>query len=154
MVKVLARSNNIWGPTKSHISWILNHSKKLWKSLISQPHMLYWWDLPKIHILIRSFIGQNLVVCLVGCKTSHKINFLAQFRPFLNTSKNCSISDATSCWSSLVKKFRLLLGSSCQKSTQKQRKTTVSTGTKAFEKLQLENCRSYMSKNCPVCVPP
>ena len=54
-------------------------------------------------ILIRSFIWQNLGVCLIGCKMSQKINFLAQIRQFLNTSKNCSISDTSSCLSSLVK---------------------------------------------------
>ena len=34
---------------------------------------------------------------------SEKINFLARIRQFLNTSKNCSIFDISSCLSSLVK---------------------------------------------------
>ena len=31
---------------------------------------------------------------LIRCKINQKIIFLVQFRPFLNTSLNCSISDA------------------------------------------------------------
>ena len=42
-------------------------------------------------------------VCLIGCEISQKITFLAEFRPFLSTSKTYSISDASSCLSSLVK---------------------------------------------------
>ena len=110
MIKVSARSNNIWFGgerakklQKGTILWILNQYKKPWKSFISQPHMLYWWNLPQIYILIKFFIWQNLGVCFIGCKMIQKINFLAQFRPFLNTSKNCSISDESSCLSSLVK---------------------------------------------------
>ena len=115
------------GPKKSQkgaISWILNQYKKPWKFFTSQPHMLYWWNLPQTYILIK-----------------------------LNTSKTCTISDASSCLSSLVKNVRCFW-SSCQKSTQKQRKTTVSAGTKKFQNLKLENCRFHISKTCPVCVPP
>ena len=36
--------------------------KKLGKFLISQPHMLYKWNLSQIYVLIRSFIWQNLGV--------------------------------------------------------------------------------------------
>ena len=31
---------------------------------------------------------------------------------------------------------------------------TVSAGTKTFENLKLENYKSDINKNCPVCVPP
>ena len=33
---------------------------KTLKRLTSQPQMLYWWNLPQIYILLRSFIWQNL----------------------------------------------------------------------------------------------
>ena len=51
-------------------------------------------------------------------------------------------------------KCRLLLGNSGQKLTQKQHKMTVSASTETFENLKRENCRSHISKTCPVCVPP
>ena len=37
-------------------------AKSIQKSLTSQPQMLYWWNLPQVYILIRSFIWQNLGV--------------------------------------------------------------------------------------------
>ena len=112
-VKVPARSNNIWeskGPKKSQkgvISWTLNQYKKT----NSQPHMLYWWNLPHIYLkkvfqLAKYWGVSHRVYEGVNKKTfkmSKKISFLAQFWPFLNTSKNCSISHASSCLSSLVK---------------------------------------------------
>ena len=47
-----------------------------------------------------------------------------------------------------------ILGSSGQKTTQKQPKITVSVDTKTFENLKLENYRSNIAKTCPLCVPP
>ena len=47
-----------------------------------------------------------------------------------------------------------ILGSSGQKTTQKQPKMTVSTGTKTFENLKLKNYRSDIAKTCSLCVPP
>ena len=47
-----------------------------------------------------------------------------------------------------------ILGSSGQKSTQKQPKMTVSASIKTFENLKLENYRSHINKTWPVCVPP
>ena len=38
---------------------VRTQSKTL-KRLTSQPQMLYWWNLPQIYILLRSFIWQNL----------------------------------------------------------------------------------------------
>ena len=123
MVKVSARSNNIWGSKgqrnrkKGPFPWILNQYKKLWHFLISQPHILYWWNLPQIYILMRSFISQILGGSLIACKMSKKINFLAQFGPFLNTSKNCSISDASSCLSSLAKNVGCFWGARAKNPT-------------------------------------
>ena len=73
LVKISSRLNNNRGnksqkSQKGAISWMLNQYKKLWKFLISQPHMLYWWNLPQIYILVRSFICQNLGVWFIGCK--------------------------------------------------------------------------------------
>ena len=42
---------------KGAISWMVNQYKK---HSTSQPQMLYWWNLPQMYILIRSFIWQNL----------------------------------------------------------------------------------------------
>ena len=53
--------------------------------------------------------------------------------------------------SSLVKisnKNDNILRSSGQKTTKKQPKMTVSTGTKTFENLKLENYRSGIAKTC------
>ena len=60
----------------------------------------------KVFQLAKSFGVSHRVCDDVNKKTlkrSQKINCLSQFRPFLNTSKNCRISDASSCLSSLVK---------------------------------------------------
>ena len=54
-------------PPKWAISWILNPYKKLLILQISQPHKLYWWNLPQLYIWIRSFIWQNYGVYLPGC---------------------------------------------------------------------------------------
>ena len=55
--------------------------------------------LNKVFHLAKSWDVSHRVYKDVNKKTlkvSLKINFLAQFRPLLNTSKNCSISDASS----------------------------------------------------------
>ena len=117
LVKVSARWNNIWGsknPKNSkkgpfHGCWI--NTKKTWTFLISQSHMLYWWNLPHIYLnnvfqLAKSWGVSHRLYKGVNKKTlkmRKKKNFLAQFRPFLNTSKNCSISDESPCFPSLVK---------------------------------------------------
>ena len=117
LVKVSARSNNIWGikgpkNTKKgrfHGCWI-NTKKKL-KILISQPHMLYWWILPHIYLnkvfqLAKFWGAYHRVyegVNEKSLKMNKKINFLAQIWPYLNTSKNCSIFDTSSCLSPPVK---------------------------------------------------
>ena len=49
-------------PQEGTILWLLNHYEKPWKFLTSQTQMLYWWNLPQIYILIRSFICQNVGV--------------------------------------------------------------------------------------------
>ena len=54
-------------PPKWAISWILNPYKRLLILQISQPHKLYWWNLPQTYIWIRSFIWQNYGVYLPGC---------------------------------------------------------------------------------------
>ena len=79
LVKISSRSNNNRGnksqkSQKGAISWMLNQYKKLWKFLISQPHMLYWWNLPQIYILIRSFICQNLGVWFIGLRRQKQKN--------------------------------------------------------------------------------
>ena len=112
---------------KGAISWMLNQYKKKLKILISQPHMLYWWILPHIYLnkvfqLAKFWGAYHRVyegVNEKSLKMNKKINFLAQIWPYLNTSKNCSIFDTSSCLSPPVKKCRLLLESSYQKSTQK-----------------------------------
>ena len=81
-----------------------------------------------------------------------KNQFLAQVGPFLNNSKNCSISDAASCLSSLVKNIGCFWGVLAK--NPKAAKMTVSAGTKTFKNLKLDNCRSHISKTCPACVPP
>ena len=84
------------GPEKSPkgaISWILNQYKKLGVQNLAEINAKSWGV---SHGVYKSINKKTL-------KMSQKINFLAQFRPFLNTSKNCSITDASSCLSSLVK---------------------------------------------------
>ena len=84
--------------------------KKL-KILISQPHMLYWWILPHIYLKkvfqLAKFWGAYRRVYEgvneKSLKMNKKINFLAQIWPYLNTSKNCSIFDTSSCLSPPVK---------------------------------------------------
>ena len=66
----------------------------------------------KVFQLAKSFGVSHRVCDDVNKKTlkrSQKINCLSQFRPFLNTSKNCRISDASSCLSSLVKNVGCLM---------------------------------------------
>ena len=53
-----------------------------------------------------------------------------------------------------VQKCMLLLGSSDQKSTQKQSKMTVAASTKTFGNLKLENYISHINKACLARVPP
>ena len=108
-----------------HGSW-LNQNKKLWKFLISQ-------------LLISNQLS----------KMSQKNHF---FCPISTISKKLQ-----HIWCIILlvitAKFKMLLGISDQKSTQKQPKMTVSTNTKTFENLNLENYRSHISKTCSVCVP-
>ena len=47
-----------------------------------------------------------------------------------------------------------ILGSSGQKTTQKQLKMIVSASRKAFENLKRENYISDINKNCQACIPP
>ena len=63
--KLHPRSNNNWGnksQKKKTNKGPFHGYKKLGKFLISQPHMLYKWNLSQIYVLIRSFIWQNLGV--------------------------------------------------------------------------------------------
>ena len=46
-----------------------------------------------------------------------------------------------------------ILGSSAQKTTQKELKMTVSLGRKASENLKLQNYISNINENCQVCTP-
>ena len=55
-------------------------------------------------------------------------------------------------WSKVQTKLKIL-GSSGQKTTQKQPTMTASTGTKTFENLKLKNCTSDIAKTCSLCVP-
>ena len=121
MVKVSARSNNIWGsegPKRCQFmdteSWqktlkIFNFTTT-YAILMKLTTDIY---LNKVFHLAKSCGVSHRVHEGVNKKTlkiSQKINFVAKFRPFLNTSKICSISDASSCLSTLVKKVDCFWG--------------------------------------------
>ena len=85
MVKVPARSNNTWGskgPKIAKRGHIIDTESIQQKIFNFTTTYLYWWNLPQIYILIRSFVWQNLGVCLIGCKISQEINFLVNLDHF------------------------------------------------------------------------
>ena len=58
---VLVLLDYLW-PQFHHNQTIFGGTRAKKTQIISQPHTLYWWYLPQIYILIRSFIWQNLGV--------------------------------------------------------------------------------------------
>ena len=54
----------------------------------------------------------------------------------------------------ILNKIDIILGSTGQKTTQKQPKMTVSAGKKTSENLRLENYRFDIAKTCSLYVPP
>ena len=54
----------------------------------------------------------------------------------------------------ILNKIDIILGSTGQKTTQKQPKMTVSAGKKTFENLRLENYRFDIAKTYSLYVPP
>ena len=92
LVKTSSISNNIWGskgpkyPKKRPFHGCSINTKYL-EILISQPHMLYKWNLP--HVCLNKVF--QLAKSHRVYEGVSKNNFLAPFRPFLNTSKKCTI---------------------------------------------------------------
>ena len=119
MVKDSARSNNIWAskgpenPKKSPFHGHWTGAKKFATTYALLMKLTTDIYLNKIFHMAKSCSVSHKVykgADKKALKISQKKFFLDQFRPFLNASKNCSISDASSCLLSLVKNLGCFCG--------------------------------------------
>ena len=158
LVKISAKLNNIW---ESRTQNPLQRDPLIDAESIRKTLKVFNFTTTKAILMkLITDIYLNIFFHLPkswGIRMNLKISFLAQFRPFRNTSIKtlAYLMHHLTCshWS----KFQTKLTTSYKVLAKRPPKSSlkwVSTATKTFENLKLESYRSDIAKTCSLCLQP